>query len=507
MEHVVTHTPDQSDVVLHQVGSPQGGTPSARAALEGEARGRAGESGGGREAVRSLYIHTPFCVHKCHYCDFYSFVDKKDQQAAFADRLIEELRGLSVHACGADGTPRPLRTIFVGGGTPSLMRVELWERVLKAMAEVFDLSMIRAAADGAGLDRRAGVALNSGGGGGGELRDRPLSAVAPGAEFTVECNPESTSAELMALLRQFGVGRVSVGAQSFNPRHLKTLERWHDPANVQRAIELARAAGIGRQSVDLIYGVPGQTLAEWASDLETALGLNTTHLSCYNLTYEATTAMTARLRAGEFVAVEDEVEADMFEMTGATLATAGLRRYEVSNYAVPGQESRHNLAYWWHEQWLAAGPSASGHVYASGGGSLRDAGSGGAHVEASGGGEFARAGHRWKNRPALAQYLDFSDGGYAPVTGYEPPDPRRAVRERLMTGIRLCDGVEVGAACGAVGEVAGAGAATAWRREIDELVGDGLLVIRGARVMVTQRGWLVADFIAKRLMRAVEDVR
>ncbi len=472
--------------------------PSARVALHGA-------SGRDREPVRSLYIHTPFCVHKCHYCDFYSFVDKKDQQAAFADRLIAELRAISVHAAG------PLRTIFVGGGTPSLMRVELWERVLTAIAEVFDLSEIRRGADNAIAVSRADGSQGVPGtpdASSGLLRD-----CAPEAEFTVECNPESTSAELLAMLRAYGVGRVSVGAQSFDTRHLKTLERWHDPANVQRAIELARAAGIGRQSIDLIYGVPGQTLAEWSRDLEIALALKTTHLSCYNLTYEATTAMTARLNAGEFVAVDDDVEADMFELTGTMLASAGLRRYEVSNYAMPGHESRHNLAYWWQEQWLAAGPSASGHVYAGasesssqdrGAGSLvRPAWDRRATINAESAGPFSRAGHRWKNRPALAQYLDFNDHGYAPITGHEPPDAKRAVRERLMTEIRLRDGVEIESVIRAVTASAGADSAMALRRKLDEFAGDGLVQVRDGRAMVTERGWLVADFVAKRLMDAV----
>ncbi len=465
---------------------------SARGVLEAGLAGPADARRGRCEPVRSLYIHTPFCVHKCHYCDFYSFVDQKDQQAAFVDRLIDELRALSVHACDAGGTPVALATIFVGGGTPSLLRVDLWERLLTAMEEVFDLSAIRAAAgvrDGVGAD-----AL---------LRD-----CAPSAEFTVECNPESTTPELLAVLRAHGVGRVSVGAQSFEPRHLKTLERWHDPANVERAIELARGAGITRQSVDLIYGVPGQTLEEWARDLERAIALKTTHLSCYNLTYEATTAMTARLNAGEFVAVDEDVEADMFELTGAVLSAAGLRRYEVSNYAKPGHESRHNLAYWWQEQWLAAGPSASGHVFEGGadaGGVAGASGAknGGAASGVRAAGAFAQAGHRWKNRPALAQYLDSSDHGYAPITGYEAPDARRAVRERLMTGIRLSDGVNGEAAADAVATVSGAQSATALRREIDGFVGDGLLEVRDGRAMVTGRGWLVADFVAKRLMDAV----
>jgi coproporphyrinogen III oxidase-like Fe-S oxidoreductase len=232
-------------------------------------------------------------------------------------------------------------------------------------------------------------------------------------EFTVECNPETVTPELMEILVQGGVNRVSMGAQSFNPVHLKTLERWHDPASVPRALSIARDAGISRRSIDLIFGIPGQTLDDWKSDLDAALALGTTHLSCYNLTYEPNTAMTARKNRGEFAAADEDLEVEMYSATLAALRAAGLERYEVSNYARPGDEARHNLAYWHQEQWLAAGPSASAHV----------------------------AGHRWKNLPRLDDYLSFSDEGFAAITDHEPPDAQRALAERIMTGLRLARGL------------------------------------------------------------------
>lgn len=167
--------------------------------------------------VRSLYIHIPFCFHKCHYCDFYSLVDTRDRQEPLVERLLVELGALAPLAQG-----EALRTIFVGGGTPTLLRVDLWERLLDRLGRIFDLGPIRA----------------------GE------------GEFTVECNPETASEELLGVLRAGGVSRLSMGAQSFDPRHLKTLERWHDPASVGRAVELARRAAIERLSVDLILRSP-----------------------------------------------------------------------------------------------------------------------------------------------------------------------------------------------------------------------------------------------------------
>ncbi|MFN0010104.1 MAG: radical SAM family heme chaperone HemW [Phycisphaerales bacterium] len=420
--------------------------------------------------VRSLYIHTPFCVHKCHYCDFYSFVDTRDQQEAFVARLEDELGVLAPHAmdgCGeggvvkGGGAPVPLDTIFVGGGTPSLLRVDLWRRLLGTLGERFNLS--RMGVDGVG-------------------------------EFTVECNPESTTPELLAVLVEGGVNRVSIGAQSFEPRHLKTLERWHDPANVGRAVRRAREAGIKRVSVDLIFAVPGQTLDEVRRDVETAIGLGVDHVSCYNLTYEANTAMTQRLRAGEFEPIDDDLEAAMYECVVASLAAAGLERYEVSNFArgglSGGQASAHNLAYWRHEQWLAAGPSASGHLWA---------------------GDSPTAGSwRWKSVPRLDTYLQTA--GFSMAVDVEGPDAARSLRERLMMGLRVADGVEERAMLAHAAETGERTAARLLAR-VERFRADGLLVAGGQagdggkvgerRWELTDAGFLLADHVAAELMAMV----
>ena len=200
--------------------------------------------GQGTPCPRSLYLHIPFCFHKCHYCDFYSLVDSRDRQEPFVERLEQEIRALGPLA-GA----KPLQTIFVGGGTPTLLRPLLWERLLGVLHEIFTFG--------------------------------PQDC-----EFSVECNPETASAELFDILVQGGVNRLSIGCQSFDPTHLATLERWHDPASVACAIELARSAGIARLSLDLIFAIPGQTLEQWETDLRRALDFGITHLSCYCLTYE-----------------------------------------------------------------------------------------------------------------------------------------------------------------------------------------------------------------------------
>lgn len=388
-------------------------------------------------SVRSLYLHVPFCAHKCHYCDFYSLVDTQDRQEAFVERLIRELHGLAPFAAGG-----PLRTLFVGGGTPSLLRVELWEKLLGTLAGQFDLSEIR--------------------GGRGE--------------FTVECNPESVSQELLKMLRTGGVDRISMGAQSFHKAHLKTLERLHNPENVAPAIAMARDAGIERLSVDLIFGVPGQTLDDWRRDLDAALALGTEHLSCYNLTYEQGTAMTARLKRGEFVPADEDVEVDMYELTVDHLASAGLRRYEISNYSKPGREAQHNLAYWRQEEWLAAGPSASGHV----------------------------GGWRWKNLPRLDDYLRASADGLPEVADSEAPDAARALRERMWTGLRLWEGLDKAAVLDEV-RALDPGAVQRLDAAARKASHDGMLEDSNGRWTLTKHGMLVADSIVVDFMAALDE--
>jgi oxygen-independent coproporphyrinogen-3 oxidase len=263
-----------------------------------------------------------------------------------------------------------------------------------------------------------------------------------------------------------------MGAQSFHVTHLKTLERWHDPDNVARAIEIVAGAGITRRSVDIIYAIPGQTIADLERDLDTAASLPVEHVSAYNLTYEPNTAMTHRLNRGEFQPAGEDLEADMFTLVGERLRARGLERYEVSNYARPGAECRHNLAYWRQEQWLACGPSASGHA----------------------------RGIRWKNTPRLDDYLSLSDDGWAPTSEIEPRDTLRAVRERIMTGLRLREGVPQGwlLACA---RSLGAEVESRVERALAHMEERGLLTTREPAIVLSDSGILLADALAARLMK------
>lgn len=372
----------------------------------------------------ALYIHTPFCFHKCHYCDFYSLAsDAASDQARherFIHRLILELQHWR------DKAPLQPRTLFVGGGTPTLLRADLWRQLLTALNTLGVLEHVQ--------------------------------------EFTVEANPETITPELLDLLVPAGVNRMSFGAQSFHPHLLKTLERWHDPQNVRRAVELARAAGLGRVNLDLIFAIPGQTLDMAKADLEHALSLEPDHLSCYSLTYEPNTAMTQRLSRGEVQAVDEDLEARMYEAIIDRLSPAGFEHYEISNWAKPGQRCEHNLIYWRNEDWLAVGPSGSSHIQ----------------------------GLRWKNQPHLGRYLEST--GQAPWTDLEELEPDRSLGEQIMLRIRLVEGIELDWLEPRI-------ASDPRRRsEIERCTAAGLLERTATHLRLTRQGLLLADEVAAELL-------
>jgi oxygen-independent coproporphyrinogen-3 oxidase len=376
---------------------------------------------------RGLYAHIPFCRHKCHYCDFYSLVDSRDRQPAFAARLIDEI------SASAPWLTRPVETVFVGGGTPTLLAPALWTGILAALA---DQVRTRAPAD------------------------------AP-VEFTVEANPETVTDRLLEVLVGGGVNRLSLGAQSFHPRLLESLQRRHVPEAVGRSVARARAAGIDDVSLDLIFAIPGQSLDEWVADLDSALALAPDHLSCYGLTYEPGTPLTARLRRGAVVRVEQDLEADMYEAAMDRLGAAGFEHYEISNWARPGRRCRHNLLYWENEPWWPLGPSAAGHL----------------------------GGWRWSNASRLDAYL--ARGPLPPITGAERLDGDGRGGEALMMGLRLVEGMPRHR----VDQLLAAGPRGAQRAEaVDRHVEAGLLQRTGDRLRLTRRGLLLADTVLSDLV-------
>jgi len=365
---------------------------------------------------QGAYIHVPFCFHKCHYCDFFSIVDSPARHEAFVDRIEREL------AWAGGLLKQPLETVFVGGGTPTLLKPALLGRVLD-----------------------------------GVRRHLPL---APDVEFTTEANPETVSASIVDKLSAAGVNRVSIGAQSFDPRHLKTLERWHDPASVSRAVDLVRHGGIESINVDMIFAIPDQTTEDWRRDLEKALSLGPDHVSCYGLTYEPNTPMDRRLARGDFEPVGDDDEAEMYETSRSMLREAGYEHYEISAWAKPGHRCRHNLLYWTSAEWWAVGPSASGHVN----------------------------GIRWKNASRLTDYLESRDA--PPIAEFERCEADVAVGEKLMMGLRLLDGVNLER----LEDWLSADVRSVQRRRaIEKHRRGGLLECRDGALALSSRGLLLAN--------------
>jgi oxygen-independent coproporphyrinogen-3 oxidase len=269
--------------------------------------------------VEGLYVHIPFCFHKCHYCDFYSITRQSaDRMGRFVDRILREAEQWQ-----AVRSVRP-KTIFFGGGTPSLLPLEEMRRLISGLRARLDLSAVN--------------------------------------EWTVEANPATVTAEYCSMLRERGVDRLSFGAQSFRPSELTTLERHHNPLDVPRSIEIARRAGFTRLNVDLIFAIPGQDMASWSQSLEAAIALNTPHVSCYALTYEPNTPMAVRKRLGHFAAVDESIELEMLHCTRDRLIEVGRPPYEVSNFAAPGEACRHNVNYWTGGNYIGLGPSAASHV-------------------------------------------------------------------------------------------------------------------------------------------------
>jgi oxygen-independent coproporphyrinogen-3 oxidase len=324
--------------------------------------------------VDGLYIHVPFCSNKCGYCDFYSLPDQTGRSMArFVDLCLRELALWVRQSPGPSIRPR---SIYLGGGTPTLLPLDLMQRLLRGIPEALDLSCV--------------------------------------AEWTIEANPATVSTECAAMLRAYGVDRLSMGAQSFRREDLSQLQRQHVPEAVAASLDVARAAGFRRLSLDLIYAIPGQGVDTWVQTLQAAIALGTDHLSCYNLTYEPATPLSAQRAAGRVVVVDEETELAMLREARDRLSAAGLPPYEISNYARPGQECQHNLLYWNGGNYAGLGPSAASHV----------------------------DGRRWRDQPDLAAWESAIEAGRLPVVDFEHLSPDRRAGELAMLQLRLSRGID-----------------------------------------------------------------
>ncbi|HTZ69819.1 MAG TPA: radical SAM family heme chaperone HemW [Acetobacteraceae bacterium] len=378
----------------------------------------------------ALYIHWPFCLAKCPYCDFNSHVRARIDQPRFAAALLRELE---VEAARLG--PRMLTSIFFGGGTPSLMAPDSVAALIEAACRLFT----------------------------------PAADI----EITLEANPTSVEAGRLASFRAAGVNRVSLGVQALDDASLTALGRRHSAAEAVAALDLARGI-FPRLSFDLIYARPGQTMAAWRAELRQALALAADHLSLYQLTIEPGTAFEAPYRAGTLVLPEDELAAALYDATAEEAGQYGLAAYEISNYARPGAESRHNLAYWRYGEYAGIGAGAHGRIEV--GGQL-----------------LATRRHR---APEIWAELVERDG--TGVTSAEPVAPADRAREALLMGLRLAEGVDAARFAARTGVEL---AAALDQGVLHAAVEEGYLEATPARLAATAAGRRVLDALLARLVR------
>jgi putative oxygen-independent coproporphyrinogen III oxidase len=375
-----------------------------------------------------IYVHVPFCSVRCGYCDFNTYtltelgVDGASV-ATYAGAALAEL-DLAVTVLGRRAPE--VATVFVGGGTPTLLAAHDLVRVLAGIRDRFRL--------------------------------------APGAEVTTEANPDSVTPESLKVLADGGFTRVSIGMQSAVPSVLATLERTHDPANVRRAVDAARAAGL-QVSVDLIYGTPGESLQDWRDSLSAAVALRPDHVSAYALVVEEGTKLAAQVRRGQVPAPEDDDEAAKYEIADEVLSAAGYRWYEVSNWALSeADRCRHNEGYWTDGNWWGVGPGAHSHV----------------------------GGVRWWNVKHPNAFASRVSSRQSPAAGRELLTDDQRYDELVLLGVRRADGLDVDAL------------APQGRSAVAGLIADGLVQGRPAladrRVVLTRQGRLLADTVVRRLL-------
>ena len=324
-----------------------------------------------------IYLHIPFCGSKCRYCDFASWPGQEALMPAYVEAVCAEARAM------AEAWPdTQAETVFIGGGTPSILPPELLDRLLD-----------------------------------GVLRRFPL---APGAEFTSEANPGTLTAAWLETALRHGVNRLSMGMQALQPELLRTLGRRHTFADVEASVRLARAAGIRNLSLDLMFGLPGQTEADWAESLDAALSLEPEHLSCYGLIPEEGTPLKAELDAGRLALPEEETERAMYDTAIRRLADAGFAQYEISNFARPGFACRHNVGYWRRVPYIGLGAAAASCLPG------RDEG-----IESV----------RTTNPAGIRDYIAMASAGDWSRRTVETVSPEDARFESMMLGLRMNEGV------------------------------------------------------------------
>ena len=361
--------------------------------------------------LRHLYVHIPFCPRVCPYCSFYKEASDRNKTQRFLDAVLAELDRESAVA------PLQPVTIFFGGGTPSALSTPQLEYLLTGLRARLDLSALK--------------------------------------EWTLEMNPATVSLEKARTLRALGVNRISMGVQSWDPSLLNVLGRVHTADQAGRSYEILREAGFENVNLDLMFAVPTQTREQWLASLKRTIALAPEHISSYCLSYEEDTAFYQRFQSGQYVQ-DKNWDADLFEMTMDTLGEAGYEQYEISNYARPGRDCLHNLAYWSGADYLGLGPSAFS----------------------------TRGSQRWENVPNTEDYCSRILNGESAAGFREDVGPATRRAEAIAFGLRTNRGVSLDLL-------------SPWPAEVSEFLEEKFFVQDGSRIRLTRKGKMVADTLAE----------
>ena len=373
--------------------------------------------------MAGIYIHIPFCKSRCVYCDFYSTTS-----LALGQRYVDALCMEMENRCKMDDERcKMVETVYLGGGTPSQLDGTLLRQLFDHLYQTFDIS--------------------------------------PDAEVTIECNPDDVTEAFAEMLKTLPVNRVSMGAQTFQPERLRFLRRRHTAEQVKEAVDRLRQAGIGNISVDLMYGFPNETMAEWERDIQQAIALDVEHLSAYALQYEEGTPLYKMLERGEVSEIDEELERQMYFRLIDALAEAGFEHYEISNWGKPGRHSRHNSSYWNQTPYIGLGAAAH---------------------------SFDGRNRQW-NVADIRQYMEGIEKG-EPCVEYEELTPDNHYNEIVMTALRTSEGLNLTCLSSADADYC--------LRLAQRFILDGLLVYEQQHLRLTRKGLFVSDMIMAELMKA-----
>jgi oxygen-independent coproporphyrinogen-3 oxidase len=373
-----------------------------------------------------IYIHVPFCTTRCGYCDFNTYTAAElgthpgASRGGYVDAAIQEIE-LAAKVLGPDAPM--ISSIFIGGGTPTVLPPDDLGRLVSAVRDRFGL--------------------------------------AEDAEITTESNPESIDATALNRLRELGFNRISFGMQSVMPHVLATLDRIHSPGRPQQVVAEAKAAGFANTSLDLIYGTPGESVADWGNSLDAALAASPEHLSAYALIVEGGTRLATRIRRGELPPTDDDDLADKYLITEERLSAAGFTAYEISNWSTDvATRCRHNLSYWRSHHWWGIGPGAHSHI----------------------------AGVRWWNAKHPAAYASRLAAGLSPAQAREILSAEQRRTERIMLELRLADGLHTSLLT------------STEQKRLADLLARRLAIVEHEMLILTSSGRLLADGVIRDLL-------